>query len=239
MGRLLISGLTSGITEQRRIRVALKAIKMDLHLLQHTFYYALCVIDLAVFQCMKFVHVADGWTKDRDADICFLAKCVVAIAISRLGDSGIDDHLSGIVQRQLSWSQSHFSEYRSKRGSVKLWHPVQIARELNSARPNYDDPMARMIFHNTSSVRQLRGKNASGQLRREFCELWIGWRARCRTYAGLGRFRTQCAAFVSPARFTFLCTRVPDRDILLFRGHPWVTTSVPELRRNISLGGTG
>ena len=56
----LISELTLGITEQRQIRVALKAIEMDLHLLQHTFYHALCVINLALFQYMKFVYLADG-----------------------------------------------------------------------------------------------------------------------------------------------------------------------------------
>ena len=91
MGRLLSSDLVSGTTEQRRIRVALKAIETDPHLLQRTFYQALGVVDSAVFQREEFVHLADGWTNDGDADVCFLAKCVVALAISRLGNHGIDD----------------------------------------------------------------------------------------------------------------------------------------------------
>ena len=173
MDRTLSSDLVSGITEQRRIRVALKAIKTDPYLLQRTFYHALCVVDSAVFRCVEFVHLADGCTNDGDADICFLAKCIVAVAISRLGDHGTDDRWFGIVQRRLSWSQAQFSEHRGQRDSVKLRNLVQIARDLNSAHPDYDDPLARTIFHNTlSAVRQLRVENASVQLRREFCELW-------------------------------------------------------------------
>ena len=173
MDRSLSSDLVSGITEQRRIRVALKAMETDAYLLQRTFYHALCAVDSAVFQCVEFVHLADVCTDDGDADVCFLAKCVVAVAISRLGDHGIDDRWSGIIQRRLNWSQSHPSEHRGQRDSIKLRNLVQIARELSSAHPDYDDPMARTIFHNTlSAARQLRVENASVQLQREFCELW-------------------------------------------------------------------
>ena len=173
MDRSLSSDLVSGITEQRRIRVALKAMETDAYLLQRTFYHALCAVDSAVFQCVEFVHLADVCTDDGDADVCFLAKCVVAVAISRLGDHGIDDRWSGIIQRRLNWSQSHPSENRGQRDSIKLRNLVQIARELSSAHPDYDDPMARTIFHNTlSAARQLRVENASVQLQREFCELW-------------------------------------------------------------------
>ena len=142
-------------------------------MLQRTSYQALCVVDSAVFRCVEFVHLPDGWTNDGDADVYFLVKCVVPVAISRLGDHGIDDGWSGIVQRRLNWSQSHFSEYCGQRDSVKLRNLVQLARELNSAHPDYDDPMAREIFYNTlSAARQLRVKNASVQLVREFRELW-------------------------------------------------------------------
>ena len=60
MDRSLTSDLISGITEQRRIRVVLKAIETDLHLLQRTFYHALCVVESTVFQCVEFVHLAMG-----------------------------------------------------------------------------------------------------------------------------------------------------------------------------------
>jgi len=82
MDRPLSSDLISGTTEQRRIRVALKVIETDPDLLQRKFYHALCVVGSAVIQCVEFVHLADGWTSDGDADVCFLAKCVVAVAIS-------------------------------------------------------------------------------------------------------------------------------------------------------------
>ena len=112
MDRSSTSDLISGITEQRRIRVALKAIETDLHLLQRIFYHALCVVESAVFQCVEFVHLADRWINGGDVDVCFLAKCVVAVAINRFGDSGIYGRWFGIVQCQLNWSQSQFFEYR-------------------------------------------------------------------------------------------------------------------------------
>ena len=101
MDRPLSSDLVSGTTEQRQIRVVLKAIETDPHLLQRTFYQALGVADSAVFQCMEFVYLADGWTNDGDVDVCFLAKHVVAVAISRLGDHKIDDRWSSRMPAEL------------------------------------------------------------------------------------------------------------------------------------------
>ena len=171
MNRSLTSDLISGITVRRRIRVALKAIETDRYLLQRTFYHALCVINSAVFQCVEFVHFADG-TNGEDADICFLAKCVVAVAIHRLGDNGIDDRWFDIVQRRLNWTPSQFSEYRGQGDSVKLRNLVQLARGLNYAYPD-DGPMAKKILHDTlSAAPELRVENASEQLRDEFCGLW-------------------------------------------------------------------
>jgi len=153
--RSLASVLVSGITEQRQIRVTLKAIETDGDLLQRTFYHALFTVDSAVFQCVEF--------NDGDADVCFPAKCVVTVAISRLGAHGIGDRWSSIVQLHLNWSRSHFSEYHGQRDGVKLRNLVQLARELNSAHPDYDDSMAKTIFHNTlSTARQLRVRKRVG-----------------------------------------------------------------------------
>jgi hypothetical protein len=175
MDRSLSSDLISDTSRQRRITVSLKAMAADSYLLQRTFYYALCSVDSAVFRCVDFVHLADRCTDDKDADVCFLAKCIVAVAISRIEDYGLpmDDRWSGIVQRGLNWSQSRFAEYRGQRDSVRLRNLVQIARELGSAHPDYDDPSARTIFRNTlNAARQLRIENASEKIRCEFCELW-------------------------------------------------------------------
>ena len=120
---------------------------------------------------MEFVHLADGWTNDRDADVCFLAKCVVAIAISRLDDNGIDGRWSSIVQRRLNWSQSDFSKYRAQGGSIKLRILVQIARGLNSAHPDYDDLMAQDAIpqhfeRGTPTARRKRVRTASTRVLR-------------------------------------------------------------------------
>ena len=175
MDRSLSSELVADATGRRRVRVSLKAIETDSYLLQRTFYHALCSIDSAVFQCVDFVLLADRCTNDADADVSFLAKCIVAVAISRLEDHALnDDRWSGLIQRGLNWSQSRFAHCRGQRDSVKLRNLVQIARELNSAHSDYDDPSARTIFHNTLSAarHQLRVEHASSRLRHEFCELW-------------------------------------------------------------------
>jgi hypothetical protein len=96
--------------------------------------------------------LSDRCTNNADADVSFLAKCIVAVAISRLEDHALnDDRWSGLIQRGLN-SQSRFAHYRGQHDSVKLWNLVQIAREPNSAHSDYDDPSARTIFHNTMSV---------------------------------------------------------------------------------------
>jgi hypothetical protein len=175
MDRSLSSELVSGVAEQKRIRVALKAMAADPYLLERTFHHALFSIDSAIFKSLDFVLLADQCTNDDIPDICFLAKCIVAIAISRLdSDSFSDNRWSGIVQRGLNWSESELSEHgREERDSIKLRNLVQIARELHSAHPDYDDPSFRTIFHNTlCAVRQLKVENASQELRREFCVLW-------------------------------------------------------------------
>jgi hypothetical protein len=176
MDRSLSSDLISDTVGQRRIRVSLKAMEADSYLLRRTFYHALCSVDSAVFRCVDFVHLADRSTDDKDADVCFLAKCIVAVAISRFEDYGspMDDRWSGIVQRGLNWSESRFAEYRGQRDSVRLRNLVQIAREFGSAHPDYDDPSAQTIFRNTLNAarQQLRIQNASEKIRCEFCELW-------------------------------------------------------------------
>jgi len=173
MDRSLSSELFSDNTVHKRIRVSLKAMETDPYLLQRTFYHALCSGQAVIFKCIDFVRVADRYTDDVDPDLCCLAKCIVAIAISRLNDHGSDERWDGIVQRGLKWSQSQLTEHSGQRDSVKLRNLIQTARELSAAHPDYDDPSARAIFNNTlGAVRQLNIENASHQLRREFCEFW-------------------------------------------------------------------
>jgi hypothetical protein len=175
MDRTLSSELVTGVAEQKRIKVSLKAMATDPYLLQRTFHHALFSLDSAVFKSVDFVLLADQCTNDDIPDICFLAKCIVAVAIGRVdSDSSFsDDRWSGIIQRGLNWSESELSEHGKERDSIKLRNLIQIARELHSAHPDYDDPSFRTIFHNTLvAVRQLKVENASQELRREFCILW-------------------------------------------------------------------
>jgi hypothetical protein len=173
MDRSLSSELVSDVTGQRRTRLSLKAMETDPYLLQRTFYHALCSVDSAVFKCIDFVLLADRFTQDDDPDICFLARCIVAVAISRHEDYESHDRWTSVVQRGLDWSQSLLTEYSGQRDSIRLRNLVQIARELSSAHPDYDDPAARTIFRNTlDAARQLNVRYVSHQHRREFCEFW-------------------------------------------------------------------
>ena len=103
----------------------------------------------------------DWCTNNVDADVSFLAKCIVAVAISRLEDHTLnDDHWSGLIQHRLN-SQSCFAHYCGQHDSVKLQNLVQIVHEPNSAHSDYDDPSARTIFHNImSTAHQLHIKPA-------------------------------------------------------------------------------
>lgn len=174
MDRSLSSELVTGIAEQKRIKVSLKAMVTDPYLLERTFHHALFSLDSAIFKSVDFILLADQCTNDDIPDICFLAKCIVAVAISRLDSNSFsDDRWCGIIQRALNWSESELSEHGQLRDNIKLRNLVQIARELHSAHPDYDDPSFRTIFHNTlSAVRQFKVESTSQELRREFCVLW-------------------------------------------------------------------
>lgn len=186
MDRSLSSELVSDVVGQKRIRVSVRAIGTDPYLLRRTFHHALCSPESAVFKCVDFVLLADRCTNDDDPDVCFLAKCIVAVAISRLDSNPAPDaRWSGIVQRGLNWSEPELFDHcydhdgiplsSSWDSSVKLRNLLQIARELHTAHPDYyDDPSFRTIFHNTllSAVRRLDAGSASQELRREFCTLW-------------------------------------------------------------------
>jgi hypothetical protein len=173
MDRTLSSQLFSDITIQKRIGVSLKAMEMDHYLLQRTFYHALCSVDSPIFERVDFVLLADRYTGDASPDVCFLSKCIVAVAINRLKDHESDERWSGIVQRRLNWSQPCFAKYCGQPDSIRLRNLIQIIREFSYACPSYDHPPIRAICRGIlSAARQLNVKNASHQLRLEFCELW-------------------------------------------------------------------
>ena len=175
MDHSLSSGLVSDAARQQRIAISLKAIQVDSYLLQRTFYHALGFIESAVFTCIDFVLLADQHTNDEDPDVRFLARCIIAVAINRLGDYHTDERerWAGIVQRGLNWSESTFAEYREQSDSIQLRNLVQLARELNTTHVDCNDPSTRTVLGYTlSATRQLKTENAALGLQNEFCDLW-------------------------------------------------------------------
>ena len=175
MDHSLSSGLVSDAARQQRIAISLKAIQVDSYLLQRTFYHALGFIESAVFTCIDFVLLADRHTNDEDPDVRFLARCIIAVAINRLGDYHTDERerWAGIVQRGLNWSESTFAEYREQSDSIQLRNLVRLARELNTTHVDCNDPSTRTVLGYTlSATCRLKTENAALGLQNEFCDLW-------------------------------------------------------------------
>ncbi|KAH8984236.1 hypothetical protein EDB92DRAFT_1950948 [Lactarius akahatsu] len=168
------SDLVSDTTRRQRINISLKAIQVDSYLLQRTFYHALGFIDSAIFTYIDFILLADQHANDDDPDVRFLARCIVAVAINRLGDSHhTDERWAGIIQRGLNWLEDNLAEYSEQCDSTQLRNLIQLARNLNTAHPDCNDPSARTIFdHTLCAVRRLEVENAALGLRHEFCGLW-------------------------------------------------------------------
>jgi len=192
-----------------------------------------CSPESSIFKSFDFVLLADRCTNDDDPDLCFLPKCIVAVAISQL-DSIRRPMLVGpaIVQRGLNWSEyelsvhCHDGERRSSswESSVKLRNLIQIVRKLHTAHQDYYDyPSFRTIFHNTllSTVRRTQGAHHTS-CGSSLSRCGTSLSGRCRTCGGI-----RCCGpavegdghpFPSCARCTILCTRAPGRDGSRFFG---------------------
>ncbi|KAH9082260.1 hypothetical protein EDB83DRAFT_2670496 [Lactarius deliciosus] len=93
------SDLVSDTTRRQRINISLKAIQADSYLLQRTFYHALGFVNSAGFTCIDFILLADQYTNDDVPDVRFLARCIVPVAINRLGDyHHTGERWAGIIQ---------------------------------------------------------------------------------------------------------------------------------------------
>jgi hypothetical protein len=169
----LSSGLVSDAAGRQRIILSLKAIQADSYLLQRTFYHSLGFIESALFTCVDFVLLADQHANDDDPDVRLLARCIIVVGITRLGDYHTDARWAGIVQRGLNWSASTFAKYREQRDNVQLRNLIQLVRELNTTHPDIDDSSTRTILgYVLCATRQLKAENADLGIQREFCELW-------------------------------------------------------------------
>jgi hypothetical protein len=180
MDRSLSSDLPEG-TRQRRIKISLEAMQTHPYILQRSFFHALRInsIESAIFKSVDFVLLADhnASGNNKDLNIRSLARCIVAIAINHLEDYHADERWAGIVQRRLNWAKDPFP--REQRDSIKLCNLVQLARELNTLRPDSDtlrpdsEALHPGVLHN--SLREacnLNAANAAPTLQNEFCDFW-------------------------------------------------------------------
>ena len=171
MDRSLSSDLPEQ-TRQRRIEVSLKAMQTHPYLLRRSFYHALraCSTESAIFKSIDFVLLADQLANDEDLNIRSLARCVIAIAISRLEDYHADKRWAGIVQRRLNWPEDLF--HREQRDSVKLRNMIQLAREINSPHISSRSHVQKVLRGLLREVCKLNVGTAASEVRNEFCKLW-------------------------------------------------------------------
>jgi hypothetical protein len=124
-----------------------------------------------VFKCADFITLAqaqvtsaDPWTKD-------YARCIVAVAISRISD--YDGKWAAIIQDHLGLALAK-EEYQSEAESVRLRNLIHLLRQLKASQLNvrgYFEPGR--VWHNSlTQARELDVAKAAQGCRNEFCALW-------------------------------------------------------------------
>ena len=172
MRRTLSSATLPEDIRQKRIRLSLEVIELDLYLLERCFFHALSLpAKPAIFQRVDFILLADRFTDNtngnRDAQL--LAKCIIAVAISCFTTQQPDDERwFPIIERWLDFKildttpEGHLS-------STKLVNLIRLVEALDSASPEYRDMMP---FQTVFAAGNFLMDYAVSQHRNEFCILW-------------------------------------------------------------------
>ena len=174
MDRSLSSDLPEE-TRRRRIKVSLEAMQTHPYLLQRSFYHALqaCSTESAFFKSVDFPLLADQHSNDDDVKTRSLARCIITIAINRLQDYHTDMRSvawAGIIQRRLNWPEDLF--HWEHRDSIKLRNLIQLTRELDTLRLDYETFSPKLLCHLLQEACKLNVRNAAPKLQDDFCDLW-------------------------------------------------------------------
>ena len=171
MRRTLSSTALPDDIRQKRIRLSLEVIGLDPYLLERTFSYALSLpTKSTIFQCVDFILLAERVTGNtngnRDAQL--LAKCIIAVAISRFTTQELDERWSPIIEH---WLVSPISDATpgGQLPSMKLVNLVRLVEALDSASPECRNMVP---FQTIFEVSSFLADDAAPQHQNEFCILW-------------------------------------------------------------------
>ena len=159
-------------TGRRRIKVSLEAMQTHPYLLQRCFYHALraCSTESAIFKSVDFVLLTDQYANDNDVKVRSLARSIITIAINRLEDYHADAAWAGIIHRRLNWPEDLF--HWEHRDSIKLSNLIQLTRELDTPRHDYEIFSPEVFDSLLQETCKLNVRNAAPKFQDDFCYLW-------------------------------------------------------------------
>lgn len=166
------SDLLTDPEKKARIAICLKALNANPLLLQCTFRQTLQSMRSSVFECADFVLGAESHSYDSDPWTRHYARCIVAVAISRV--QGFNNNWSNIICRHLGSLQLPWDKYFSQGDSVKLINFICIARDLRDSHLNSSDQFEPgKIWHNVlSETRKFKAMDTAPEFQKLFCALW-------------------------------------------------------------------
>jgi hypothetical protein len=170
--RTLSSHAIPNETKHNRVWLFLEVMEQDPYLLERTFFHILSLpARPIIFQCIDFVRVADrfAFNANWNRNTQLIMRCIIAIAISRLGDHElVDERRLSIIER---WLSSRISDTTSHRqvASMKLLNLICLAKELNSAAPEYTE---KILSPTLRAVCDFPVEDVEPEYQNEFCVLW-------------------------------------------------------------------
>ena len=179
------SAATSNEIKQKRIRLSLDVMELDLHLHQRTFSESYLLSATSKLTTSEYVDDLisdvlvdkanghpDTVSANGDPDVRLLANCITAIAISRLtaAPQTLDDHWSSIIERRLRFQISAPAPVEQL-ASMKLVNLVRFVEDLRSANLKRRDKTVSQTLL-TLTARDFQASNAGHQYKVQFCNLW-------------------------------------------------------------------
>jgi hypothetical protein len=157
--------------KQKRIKVSLEVMELDSYLLKHTFFHTLSLsAKPTIFDCVDFVlfthQIACNASEDPNTQL--LAKCILALAISRTTSQELDRAWAPIVHRWLNF-QISIPTPDEQLISMKLANLVWLIETLNSISPEGRDDIRSRTLRATCNF-PMEGVSSDSQNR--FCILW-------------------------------------------------------------------
>ncbi len=166
MQRTLSSPTLSNEIKQNRIRLFFDVMGQDSYLLERTFFHILSLpAKPIIFQCVDLVLAGDA---NGNPDAQFLAKCIVAVAISRITAQELDERWAPIVERLSNFPLSD-ATLGGQLANMKLLNLVRLAEESNSASLRSKNEILREALRTAANF-QVEG--VSPESRNKFCNLW-------------------------------------------------------------------